>query len=60
MIRVGINGIEIKHFWRKFEQIWKTYQKSKIENLAILLQLTPLVGFQAMAEKIRSTRANFP
>jgi hypothetical protein len=30
-----------------------------IENLATLLQLTPLEGFLAMAEKIESTRGNF-
>jgi hypothetical protein len=38
----------------------KSIEKSKIENLVTLLQLTPLVGFLAMAEKIRSTRGNFP
>jgi hypothetical protein len=37
----------------------KPIEKSKIENLATLLQLTPLVGFLAMAEKIQSTRGNF-
>jgi hypothetical protein len=34
--------------------------KSKFENLVTLLRLTLLVGFPAMAEKIRSTRENFP
>jgi hypothetical protein len=38
----------------------KPIEKSKIENLVTLPQLTPLVGFLAMAEKIRSTRGNFP
>jgi hypothetical protein len=38
----------------------KPIEKSKIENLVTLLQLTPLAGFLAMAEKIRSTRENFP
>jgi hypothetical protein len=38
----------------------KSIEKSKIENLATLLQLKPLVGFLAKAEKIRSTRGNFP
>jgi hypothetical protein len=41
---------------KKFE---KSIEKSKIENLATLLQPTPLIGFLAMAEKIRSTRENF-
>jgi hypothetical protein len=35
----------------------KSIEKSKIETL---LQLTPLVGFLAKAEKIRITRENFP
>jgi hypothetical protein len=30
----------------------KPIKKSKIENLATLLQRTPAVGFPAMAEKI--------
>jgi hypothetical protein len=34
----------------------KPIKKSKIENLVTLLQLTPSVGFLAMAEKIRSIR----
>jgi hypothetical protein len=34
---------------KKFE---KPIEKSKSENLLTLLQLTPLVGFLAMAEKI--------
>jgi hypothetical protein len=34
----------------------KPIEKSKIENLATLHQLTPLVGFLAMAEKFWSTR----
>jgi hypothetical protein len=38
----------------------KSIEKSKIENLVTLLQLTPLVGFLAMAQKTRSTRGNFP
>jgi hypothetical protein len=38
----------------------KPIEKPKIENLATLLQLTPLVGFLPMAEKIQSTRGNFP
>jgi hypothetical protein len=38
----------------------KPIEKLKIENLVTLLQLTPLVGFPAMAEKIRSTRESFP
>jgi hypothetical protein len=38
----------------------KPIEKSKIENLVTLLQLTPLVGLLAMAEKIHSTRGNFP
>jgi hypothetical protein len=42
---------------KKFE---KPIEKSKIENLVTLLQLTPLVEFLAMAGKIRSTRENFP
>jgi hypothetical protein len=37
----------------------KPIEKSKIENLATLLQLPSLVGFPAMAEKIQSTRGNF-
>jgi hypothetical protein len=37
----------------------KPIEKSKIENLVTLLQFTPLVGFIAMAEKIRNTRENF-
>jgi hypothetical protein len=41
---------------KKFE---KSIEKSKIENLVTLLQLTPHVGFLAMAEKIRSTRGKF-
>jgi hypothetical protein len=52
-----INGTLIKHFWRKFEKFLKIYRK--IENLVTLLQLTPLVGFLAMAEKIQSSRGNF-
>jgi hypothetical protein len=35
-------------------------EKSKIENLLTLFQLTPLVGFLAMAEKIQNTHENFP
>jgi hypothetical protein len=35
-------------------------KKSKFENRVTLLQLTPLVGFLAMAQKIQSTRENFP
>jgi hypothetical protein len=42
------------------KEIGKPIEKSKIENLVTLLQLTPLVGFLAMAEKIQSTRGNFP
>jgi hypothetical protein len=42
---------------KKFE---KPIEKSKFENLVTLLQLTPLVGFLSVAEKIRSTRENFP
>jgi hypothetical protein len=38
----------------------RSIEKSKIENLATLLQLKPLVGFLAMAGKIGSTRGNFP
>jgi hypothetical protein len=38
----------------------KSIEKSKIENLVTLLQLIRLVGFSAMAEKIQSTRENFP
>jgi hypothetical protein len=38
----------------------KPIKKSKIENLVTLLQLTPLVGFPAMAGKIRSARGNIP
>jgi hypothetical protein len=38
----------------------KSIEKSKIENLVTLLQLTPRVGFLAMAGKIRTTRENFP
>jgi hypothetical protein len=38
----------------------KSIEKSKFENLLTLFQLTPLVGFLAMAEKIRNTRGNFP
>jgi hypothetical protein len=41
---------------KKFE---KPNEKSKIENLVTLLQLTPLVGFPAMAGKIRSTCKKF-
>jgi hypothetical protein len=37
----------------------KPIKKFKVENLVTLLQLTPLAGFPAMAEKIRSTRGNF-
>jgi hypothetical protein len=42
---------------KKFE---KPIKKSKIENLATLLQLAPLVGFLPTAGKIRRTRENFP
>jgi uncharacterized protein YybS (DUF2232 family) len=42
------------------EKFGKSIEKSKIENLVTLLQLTPLVGFLAMAEKIRSTRSIMP
>jgi hypothetical protein len=42
------------------EKFGKSIKKSKIENLVTLLQLAPLVGFLAMAEKIRSTWGNFP
>ncbi len=35
-------------------------EKSKIDNLVTLFQLTPLVGFLPMAGKICSTRENFP
>jgi hypothetical protein len=42
------------------KKIGKPIEKSKIENLVTLLQLTPLVGFLAMAEKIQGTRENFP
>jgi hypothetical protein len=38
----------------------KPIEKSKIENLVTLLQVTPFVGFLAMAEKIWSTRGNSP
>jgi hypothetical protein len=38
----------------------KPIKKSKIEDLATLLQLTPLVVFLPMAGKIRNTRENFP
>jgi hypothetical protein len=38
----------------------KPIEKSKIENLATLLQLARLVRFLAMAEKIRNTRGKFP
>jgi hypothetical protein len=41
---------------KKFE---KPIEKSKIENLATLLQFPSLAGFPAMAEKIQSTRGNF-
>jgi hypothetical protein len=42
------------------EKIGKPIEKSKIEILVTLLQLTLLVGFLPMAGKIRSTRRNFP
>jgi hypothetical protein len=42
------------------KKLEKPIEKSKIENLVTLLQLTPLVGFLVMAGKIRSTRGNFP
>jgi hypothetical protein len=42
------------------KKIEKPIEKSKIENLVTLLQLTPLVGFLAMTEKIPNTRGNFP
>jgi hypothetical protein len=37
----------------------KPIEKSKIENLTTLLQLSALVEFLTMAGKIRSTRENF-
>jgi hypothetical protein len=37
---------------KNLENLWKNLEKSEIENLATLLQLTPLVGFPAMARKI--------
>jgi hypothetical protein len=37
----------------------KPIEKCKIENLATLLQLTPLVGFLAMAEKFGVFREIF-
>jgi hypothetical protein len=43
------------------KKIGKPIEKSKIEILVTLLQLTPLVGFPAMAEKIlfNYTQKNF-
>jgi hypothetical protein len=55
-----INWTQIKHFCRKLKKIGNPIKKSKTENLATLLQLTPIVEFLAMAGKIRSTRENFP
>jgi hypothetical protein len=42
------------------KKIGKPIKKFKFENVATLLQLTPLVGFLAIAGKIQSTRGNFP
>jgi hypothetical protein len=42
------------------KKIGKPIEKSKIENLVTLLQLTPFVGFLEMVGKIRSIRENFP
>jgi hypothetical protein len=50
--KLSIFGQSLKKFRNPIE-------KSKIENLVTLLQLTALVEFPAMAEKIRSTRGNF-
>jgi hypothetical protein len=41
------------------KEIGKPIEKSEIENLVTLLQLTPHAKFLAMAEKIQSTRGNF-
>jgi hypothetical protein len=45
---------------KNLKEVGQPIEKSKIENLVTLLQLTPLVGFPAMAEKIRGTRGNVP
>jgi hypothetical protein len=47
-------------FGESLKKFGKPIEKSKFENLVTLLQLTPLVGFLAMTEKICSTRENFP
>ncbi len=54
-----INGTPNKAFLVEICKKLENQSKNpKIENLATLLQLTPFVGFLAMAEKIRSTRGN--
>jgi hypothetical protein len=55
-----INWTKLKHFWRRFEKIWKVHRKIQNLNTLALLQLTPLVGCLEMAGKILSTRENFP
>ncbi len=45
---------------RILKKFGKSIEKSKIEKLVTLLQLTPFVEFLAKAGKIRSTRENFP
>jgi hypothetical protein len=42
------------------KKIGKPIEKSKIESLVTLLQLTRLAGFLPMAGKIRGNRENVP
>jgi hypothetical protein len=53
-------GPKYSIFGESLKKFGKSIEKSKIENLVTLLQLTPFGGFLTMAEKIRSTRENFP
>jgi hypothetical protein len=54
-----MNGPKYRIFGESYKNFGIPIKKSKFENLATLLRLTPLVGFLAMAVKIRSTRGKF-
>jgi hypothetical protein len=54
-----IHGENLKILKMRSNKSGKPIEKSKNENLVTLPQLTPLLGFSVMAEKIQSARKKF-
>ncbi len=54
-----INVSQIKHFSENLKKIGKPIKKFKFGSLVIRLQLTPLVGFLPVVEKIQGAAGIF-